>query len=62
MLGIFDSESVRHLCDGRPGCKVAFRPLDNILTNVVARRISGRLFYHIAEIVGRYTEFVGAIL
>ena len=61
MLGIFESESVRHRAMDAP-LQVAFRPLDNILTNAVAPPYLRSSFYHIAEIVGRHAEFVGAIL
>ena len=62
MLRVFETEAVGYLRDGFPGGKPVFRHLDNEASNMVARRISRSLFYHISEIVGRHAQFVGAVL
>ena len=62
MLGVFEAEAVGHLGDGFPCRQPVFGKLDDELANVAACRIAGRLLDDIAEIVGRHTQLVGAIL
>ena len=62
MLGIFEAEAVGDLGDGFPCRQPVLGKLDDEPTDVVARRVAGRLFDDIAEVVGRHAEFVGAIL
>ena len=62
VLGIFEAEAVGHLGDGFPCRQPVLGKLDDEPTDVVARRVAGRLFDDIAEVVGRHAEFVGAIL
>ena len=42
--------------------RVRFCPLDDILTDIVACRVTRHSFNHIPEIVGRHAQFVGTIL
>lgn len=62
MLGIFEAKTVGHLGDVFPCRQPVFGKLDDKLANVVARRVPGRLLDDIAEVVGRHTQLVGAIL
>lgn len=62
MLGVIESQTISDLCNPRTCCKCIFRSLDNILADIVARRIAGRFLDHIAEIISRHTQFIGAVL
>ena len=57
MLRIFETETVGYLRDGRPCRQPVLGKLNDEPMDVAARRITGRLFDDIAEIVGgRYPE------
>lgn len=62
VLRILESEAVGHLRDAFAGGESVLGKLDHEPADVVAGRISGRLFDDVAEVVGRKTQPIGAVL
>ena len=62
MLGVFEAEAVGHLRDGLACRQPVLGKPDDEATDMVARRVAGRLLDDVAEVVGRHAEPVGAIL
>ena len=62
VLGILETEPVRHLRHGFTGCQSILGKPDDKPTDVVAGRISGGLLDDITEIIGRQAQLVRTIL
>ena len=62
MLGILEAKFVGDLRDGCTSGKLILRHLDDVLANMVAGGVARHFLEHVAEVVGRHTELIGAIL
>lgn len=62
VLRIFKAEPIGYLRYAFSSCKTVFGELDYKQANVVAGSVTSGLFYHIAKIIWRHAQLIGAIL